>query len=319
LTRIFRSRGFTDEEADEFAQETIARVLVHLDKHGRRSDDLNPLFNTIAKNLIVERFRTGGREVPVAMDERLVGLVADPADEVTTRERRRHVHAAISELPERQRRAMLMSLEGLSPAEIARVLSIKRNAADAILHRARRHLAMRLRDCRDSVWGAGSFVWFRVRMAVRRAADWVRFSEACGALGPAVAGLSALVVFAIQPGNNPGPAEVDPGGPAKAVLHSTRASGVHVPMADPSSGVRGVSARRDTGDAPPDGVRVDLEHQRVSVITTAKDPTTGETGPLGIEIYREDKGPHDEPYTGPILDRSFELICSDELHLCGGG
>jgi hypothetical protein len=218
---------------------------------------------------------------------------------------------------------MLMSLEGLSPAEIAQTLGIKRNAADAILHRARRHLAMRLKDCRDAVWGASGFVWLRIRLGARRAADWLRLADPSGAIAPAVAGLSALVVLAIHPGAE----RVQDGvGSRRAPITFVKADGVVAASAfrGPLAARRGddglMSAAEDGRERPPDGVRVDFKKKRVSVITTAKDPTTGETGPFGIAVWHErSEDPNKERYSGPLIDRAFELICTDELHLCDGG
>ena len=199
LERIFRSRGLTHDDAQDLAQEAATRTLSHLERHGRRADDLTPLMNTIAKNLVVERFRTGGRELPFVPDERCAGTAPDPADTLTTTECRQLVQDAIAELPARQRLAIQLWLDGARPPEIARVLGLKRNAADALLHRARRFLSTRLEQCRETAWGAVILVGTQLRTRLRRAAFWVGPTDGAGLFAPIAVGIGALAVLSLFP------------------------------------------------------------------------------------------------------------------------
>jgi RNA polymerase sigma factor (sigma-70 family) len=161
LRATFRARGLSAEDAADLAQEAATRTLVHLRRHGQRRADLAPLINTIARNLLVEEFRAPRNCLPTEIDPNDVVDTLDVAEEVGARELAGRLRDAIQALPERHRCAVLMCLSGSSPAEIALELGIKRNAADAILHRARRRLAVQLSDLRGAL--AGILVSVRTR------------------------------------------------------------------------------------------------------------------------------------------------------------
>jgi RNA polymerase sigma factor (sigma-70 family) len=67
-----------------------------------------------------------------------------PDELAVVAEQRRAVREAVVSLSPRYRRVIELSMRGLGPAEIGRAFGIKRNAADAIIHRARRALASKL-------------------------------------------------------------------------------------------------------------------------------------------------------------------------------
>jgi RNA polymerase sigma factor (sigma-70 family) len=292
-------------------------VLSHLDRHGRRAGDLNPLLNTIAKNLVVERFRTGGRELPVEFDEHLTSDAPDPGDQVASRDRNARVHAAIRELPLGQRRALFLWIEGLRPAEIARVLGLKRNAVDALLHRARRQLTTRLEGCRDSVFGAGFML--RLRLRVRHAIEWARVPEFAPAYGQAIAAVATVAMLAVVSDSvvSPPAAPVEGRESTSSMRTAADRAATHGKPGDATTG----GGRRTTSDGsrttPPEGAHVDLRGGRASVVTEAEHPVTGERGPLGIMIYTEPED--DDGVSGLIIDTSIEAICSTQPDLCEGG
>jgi RNA polymerase sigma-70 factor (ECF subfamily) len=204
LARLFRSRGFNSDEADEFAQETVTRALAHLERHGRRSHDLTPLLHTIAKNLIVERFRTGGRELPAAIDDRMPSADVSPERRAVGLDTRRRVYEEIAALPPKQRKAVLLWLEGLDPAEVARELGVKRGAADVLLHRARRALASRLEDVRLAAWGAFIPVWTKLRRGTQRLLATGSRSDSIS-IGSAIAALATAALIIAAHGGHPAP------------------------------------------------------------------------------------------------------------------
>jgi RNA polymerase sigma factor (sigma-70 family) len=171
LRRLFRSRGCTPEEAADLAQEAAVRAFVHIRRWGVSGDGLDPLLNRIAGNLLIDRYRrTTPHLVPLDSAGDLHDPEQDPTEEVDRRQRRQAVHRAIRELPHRHRTAITYTLSGLSPEEVGRQMGIGRNAADALLHRARRSLKEHLSSVREGAWG----IAFGVRM------KWDRLTRRAG-------------------------------------------------------------------------------------------------------------------------------------------
>jgi hypothetical protein len=78
------------------------------------------------------------------------------------------VHSAINELPSRHQTAITYSLNGMTPEEVGKRMGIGRNAADALLHRARRGLKERLTAVGEGVWGVALGVRVRWDRLTRR-------------------------------------------------------------------------------------------------------------------------------------------------------
>ncbi len=75
------------------------------------------------------------------IDAEAAGDAEHPASRHEQDERRRHLHALVDGLPERQREALLLfHLEGHSQAETAAILQISVDALESLLARARRSL-----------------------------------------------------------------------------------------------------------------------------------------------------------------------------------
>jgi RNA polymerase sigma factor (sigma-70 family) len=311
LSRIFRSRGLTLDDSEDLAQEAVLRTLTHLERHGRAADDLRPLMNTIAKNLVFERFRTGGRELPFAPDERLEGDAIDPADEVSRNEYKALVDAAIAELPERQRRAVRMWLDGARPTEIARALSLKRNAADALLHRARRFLATRLQDCRESLWSAGALVMSRVRSSATRAAAWsASFDPSC--VAPAILGLTTLMVISTTTLDARGSSNV--GNRSTPITHRTTDVSARTPRSSPPSELARPHRPRAGSPGEWRPLDYDVRRPRVDASTPPIKRASGEEEPIWISIWTDDE---DEagPVESALLDMT-EHACNEVPSIC---
>jgi RNA polymerase sigma-70 factor (ECF subfamily) len=316
LLRIFRSRGFTADEAEDLAQEVFVRTVSHLRRHGRMRDDLRPLMNTIAKNLIVERFRTGGREVASAVIERYMPEAADVIDDVVGRDRDRRIRDALGDLPDRQRDAVVLWMEGSGPAEIADRLDVRRNAADALLHRAKRRLARRLRDCRDGVWGTGALGLHRLRATARRLATWCTPVDPSSAVTTAIVGLTMI---AGSLGTATSPDQRD-------AATMSGSSGLSVSGRWPAAAGRGdadalrprrVASRASTGSNETPLAEWDLREERVGVATPPYRRGDGTEEPTRISVYQvpeEDPGII-ESTSDPITD----LICDSAPELCEGG
>jgi RNA polymerase sigma factor (sigma-70 family) len=316
LSRIFRSRGITSVDAEDLAQEAVLRTLTHLDRHGRRPGDLTPLMNTIAKNLVVERFRTGGRELPFEPDDRLVSPAADPADEVARAERSKRVNLAIDELPARQRVAVRMWLEGSGPAEIAQELGLKRNAADALLHRARRFLATKLEDCREGVWSAGAFLAGRVRDGSRRLSLLVGSLDPSTAIAPAVAAMGTVLVATSIFGASPHVAPRPRTSTSRPQTSATRSHPLTARNVRRATRMPSFDAhKRARSNTTPRVVRVSKADGRVDVGKPTYNPFSRQMEQLGVYVdYEPD--PNHPGVSGPIIEKAFEVTCTSAPTVC---
>lgn len=208
---MFRMRGLTPEDAADLAQEAAARAILHLRRRGQDGDELDPLLNRIARNLLIDRARSAAPRL-VSLDdaEELGDAGDDPSEEVSRRQVRRAVRHAIGELPPRHRTAITFSLSGLTPAQVAERMGIRRNAADALLHRARRSLAERLRGTGHDMLGAIGVLGLKIRVASRRLVDQLRALEPLSAtVLNAVATVALVSTMAIA-----APASANPSGSA---------------------------------------------------------------------------------------------------------
>lgn len=318
LQRMFRRKGLSAEDSADLAQETVTRTLLHLHRHGVRQDDLAPLMGRIARNLVVERARSRRPHlVSLSGAEALDDPDQDPVEHVWSRERQRAVRSALEGLNGRHRDALLLSLQGVQPTEIARSLGVKRNAADALLHRARRRLAEQLAGSRERLAGFVAVATLRIRSASRRITDGassivpvsVPMSQAIGTLvTAAVMGAVALSspVTGVQTPDRvaPPPAAVsDAGAPATTVPAAPGA------------------ARTDEADGPdqaPLGTDVSVRDHRVGADATAPNPATGNDEEVELDIWHE-REDGERGVAGPLLDEGTQGTCAVLVTLCDGG
>jgi RNA polymerase sigma-70 factor (ECF subfamily) len=281
LVGFFRARGVPRDEAADLANETMVRMLVHLKRHGRDRTDLGPLVRTIARNLLVERVRKQAPVVvPLGDDIDVADDALEPADQFLVSERQRAVRTAIGSLSPRHRHVVGLWMDGRTPTEIARELGIKRNAVDAILHRARRSLAAKLDS--GGVLGVFGLIGVRTRLLARRVSDAVLSIDPSGQAAPAGIAFAAMGMAAV----------LTFGGPAgtAATPRALDATNVVQKIANATDGVDGKAV---TKSSPVQRVReatrktVEMEIVKRTPVTN---PVTGEEGEAGIWIRREPTG-----------------------------
>ncbi len=130
-------------EGDEVAQAAFVRALERIQQcQGDRR--FGPWVHVIARYLCIDTIRARSRvtpeEEPVSASEASGGL---PEDDMLDRERRRNVHLALAQLPDRQRDVVIArTFENRRPVEIAAALGLSVAAVDSLLLRARRGLAL---------------------------------------------------------------------------------------------------------------------------------------------------------------------------------
>jgi RNA polymerase sigma-70 factor (ECF subfamily) len=145
LYRAARAWTRSREEAEDLVQETYARVLAR-PRLLRGEDELGYLLRSLRNTLISQRRAESRRPQTAPLLEELgAGTRSgdDPAETVEIRQ----VYAAIHELPEEFRDALVaVDIAGLSYREAARALGVPEGTVTSRLFRARDRVAGRLED-----------------------------------------------------------------------------------------------------------------------------------------------------------------------------
>ncbi|RMG58975.1 MAG: sigma-70 family RNA polymerase sigma factor [Gammaproteobacteria bacterium] len=143
LRRYARGLLLDRELADDLVQETLLRALAR-EQRWRPGSDLRAWLFTLMHNLFVSDYRRRCRSPLVAVDSLPERAAAGQADSDC---RVRDVEQALQYLPPSWREVLLLvSLEGLSYTEVARVLGIPVGTVMSRLHRARQRLAQLLEE-----------------------------------------------------------------------------------------------------------------------------------------------------------------------------
>lgn len=134
-----------ETEAEDVAQEAMLRLWKQAAQWRAGEAKASTWLYRVVYNLCVDRIRR--RRPKVAVDD--VPEPADPdpgvVEKMVDRERNRALMQAVSALPERQRRAIVLRhFEGWSNPDIAGELSCSVEAVESLLARARRQLASSL-------------------------------------------------------------------------------------------------------------------------------------------------------------------------------
>jgi RNA polymerase sigma-70 factor, ECF subfamily len=130
-------------DAEDVAQEAMLRVWTHAPRWQPLA-----LFRTWLTRVVVNLCLDRKRRAPwVALDA--AGELVDPAPGIIEKaehdERERLVAAAISELPARQRTAIVLTYgEGMSNAQVADILDTSVSAVETLLVRGKQNLRTRL-------------------------------------------------------------------------------------------------------------------------------------------------------------------------------
>jgi RNA polymerase sigma-70 factor, ECF subfamily len=137
-------------DADEVAQEAFLRIW----SHARRWQADRVKFTTwlyrIARNLAIDRHRK--HRESTADDLAMIADDAPDAGQVIDSQRREQLmRAAVAQLPERQRSALVLChFDGLSNQDAAAILEVSVDALESLLSRARRSLRTTLRPILES-------------------------------------------------------------------------------------------------------------------------------------------------------------------------
>jgi RNA polymerase sigma factor (sigma-70 family) len=312
LRRFFAGRGVPAEEAADLAQETLTRTFVHIKRHGRNSEDLWPLLTTVARNIYSDRGRRGApTTVPLTEAVELVDADPTPDDVVLRRERRAAVRAAVASLPARHRRAIELELRGMTPADVARELGIKRNAADALLHRARRSLASKLESMRGA-FGALPLV-LRLRNFARKTSAALGRLDPTGAFAMAATGIAAVALVGALGGSSASRPAISHDAASASLPAVVNARSVVSSAAATEATSR--SAAQHVGGAPTLAVSPVVTRGNVALhVRTPTDPANRNGNGVDAGIYEKPDGR--PSMLGDVISNATAGVCTQ---VCAGG
>lgn len=151
--RVYRyllSRTSSPSEAEELTSRTFLQALASLDRYRARGKGFSAWLMTIAHNLLVNWYRDRGRRPPTAPLDEALGIPAStpgPESSLEASELARRVRDATGELAaDRQQLVTLKYVDGLSNAEIGRIMGRTEGAVKALHHRTLRQLHSSLGD-----------------------------------------------------------------------------------------------------------------------------------------------------------------------------
>ncbi len=139
-------------EAEDVTQEAMLRLWTAAPDWRQGEAKVTTWLYRVVTNLCTDRLRKRGRSAPLE-------AAGDPADEalpaearMTQEQRADALQAALQDLPERQRQAVVLRhLEGLSNPEIAAIMDIGTEAVESLTARAKRALSARLAGEREAL------------------------------------------------------------------------------------------------------------------------------------------------------------------------
>jgi RNA polymerase sigma-70 factor, ECF subfamily len=136
--------GGRHHDSEEVVQDAFVRALGAL-RETDREMALRPWLYAITRNRALDELRRPQRTAAIAAEDlTLPDPGGSPASIVARREAVAALVADLSDLPTRQRRALVMhELEDRSHSQIGRALKVSRGASKALVHRARGSLHAR--------------------------------------------------------------------------------------------------------------------------------------------------------------------------------
>ena len=141
-------------EAEDITQEALMRlwkIAPHWDADkGRVTTWLYTVVANLCRDVLRKRGRISTGDIPDIAD-----TTPSPADAMQSTARAAALQQALSQLPERQRQAVVLRhIEGLSNPEIAQIMDLSVDAVESLTARGKRALAKHLIPQRDAleVW-----------------------------------------------------------------------------------------------------------------------------------------------------------------------
>ncbi len=136
-------------DAEDLTARTFYRALSHIEHYVDRGAPFSAWLYRIAHNLVANWHRDRARRQTIALDDAgvMVGVQASLQDQAEAAERSEALRRAMRKLtPERQQLLILKFSEGLSNAEIGRIMGRSEGAIKSLYHRTLLALQDELRE-----------------------------------------------------------------------------------------------------------------------------------------------------------------------------
>jgi RNA polymerase sigma-70 factor (ECF subfamily) len=140
---VARRFGCSDADADEIVQDTFWRVWKSANKWEPGRAKVSTWLYKLAANRTIDYHRAATRRhtAPIGEDQEFVDEAANAEQSFGDRQRLSAMQAAITELPDRQRMAIILSTQqDKSNTEIAEILGGSVGAIEQLMVRARKTL-----------------------------------------------------------------------------------------------------------------------------------------------------------------------------------
>ena len=133
-------------DAEDVAQEAFIRLWKHAPDWEDQGFSVRSWIYRIAYNLCIDELRKRKPVTPVE-DEVSLASADQPDEDLYRDQRQQQVAAALNNLPERQRTALVLCVyQGLSNKDAATVMEISIEALESLLSRARRMLRNKMTE-----------------------------------------------------------------------------------------------------------------------------------------------------------------------------
>ncbi len=126
----------TETTAEDLCSEVFTRLVEHIDGFHYQGRPLLAWLYTIARNLINDHHRRGGRAEEVPLDESLEASAPDPEGMTELALNHERLAEALKELTDGQRQVIVLRfLEGLDNTTVAQIMDKSYGAVKALQHR----------------------------------------------------------------------------------------------------------------------------------------------------------------------------------------
>ena len=147
IFRFIYYRVGSQQLAEDLTSETFVRGLRAIQRFSWQGKDFGAWLTTIARNLVVDHFKSGRARLEIVSDDVPEGPQTAPSteDDVMSLLSNEMLFAAVAELPTEQRECVLMRfIQGLSIAQTAAALGRTEGAIKQLQLRAVRNLAKKM-------------------------------------------------------------------------------------------------------------------------------------------------------------------------------